>query len=197
MHAQVIANGIAESLGAMTVFFFTSLTIRAVGKAAGVIVEEVRRQFREKKGIMAGTEDPDYAAAVDIATKSALREMILPGIVAVVAPVVVGLAFGKEAVAGLLMVGTIVGVLMAAYLNNAGGAWDNAKKYIEMGAHGGFKAARTTATASMTKSGIGNYRNIIKGSKTDASLSPTPKGLAPQGSAKRDSQLAAQGYKKF
>jgi K(+)-stimulated pyrophosphate-energized sodium pump len=131
---------IGSFLGAMTVFFFTSLTIRAVGKAAGVIVEEVRRQFREKKGIMAGTEDPDYAAAVDIATKSALREMILPGIVAVVAPVVVGLAFGKEAVAGLLMVGTIVGVLMAAYLNNAGGAWDNAKKYIEMGAHGGKRS---------------------------------------------------------
>ncbi len=124
-------------LGAMVVFYFTSLTIRAVGRAAGVIVEEVRRQFREKKGIMSGTEEPDYAAAVDIATKSALKEMILPGLVAVLAPVAIGLTFGKEAVAGLLMVGTIVGVLLAAYLNNSGGAWDNAKKYIEGGAHGG------------------------------------------------------------
>jgi K(+)-stimulated pyrophosphate-energized sodium pump len=127
-------------LGAMVVFFFTSLTIRAVGRAAGVIVEEVRRQFREKKGIMEGTEEPDYAAAVDIATKSALHEMILPGVIAVVSPIIIGLVFGAEAVAGLLMVGTIVGVLLACYLNNAGGAWDNAKKYIETGAHGGKRS---------------------------------------------------------
>ncbi len=131
---------IGAFLGAMVVFFFTSLTIRAVGKAAGVIVEEVRRQFREKKGIMDGTDEPDYAAAVDIATKSALREMIIPGLVAIAAPIVVGVGLGKEAVAGLLMVGTIIGVLLAAYLNNAGGAWDNAKKYIETGAHGGKKS---------------------------------------------------------
>jgi K(+)-stimulated pyrophosphate-energized sodium pump len=131
---------IGAFLGAMVVFFFTSLTIRAVGRAAQVIVEEVRKQFREKKGIMDGTEEPDYAAAVDISTKAALREMVLPGIVAIAAPIAIGLLLGKEAVAGLLMVGTIVGVLMAAYLNNAGGAWDNAKKYIEMGAHGGKKS---------------------------------------------------------
>jgi K(+)-stimulated pyrophosphate-energized sodium pump len=131
---------VGSFLGAMTIFFFTSLTIRAVGKAAGVIVEEVRRQFREKKGIMSGAEEPDYAAAVDIATKSALREMILPGVVAIAAPIFVGLVLGKEAVAGLLMVGTIVGVLMACYMNNAGGAWDNAKKYIEMGNLGGKKS---------------------------------------------------------
>ncbi|MEI8229594.1 MAG: sodium-translocating pyrophosphatase [Candidatus Peregrinibacteria bacterium] len=131
---------IGAFLGAMVVFFFTSLTIRAVGRAASVIVEEVRRQFREKKGIMAGTEDPDYAAAVDIATKSALHEMILPGLVAVLAPIVIGVALGKEAVAGLLMVGTIVGVLMAAYLNNSGGAWDNAKKLIESGLYGGKRS---------------------------------------------------------
>ena len=127
-------------LGAMIIFFFTSLTIRAVGKAAGVIVEEVRRQFRDNKGIMSGASEPDYAAAVDIATKSALREMVLPGLVAVAAPIVIGVVFGKEAVAGLLMVGTIVGVLMACYLNNAGGAWDNAKKYIETGHFGGKKS---------------------------------------------------------
>ena len=127
-------------LGAMVVFFFTSLTIRAVGKAAGVIVEEVRRQFRENKGIMEGHTEPDYAAAVDIATKSALREMVMPGIVAVVSPIAIGVGLGKESVAGLLMVSTIVGVLLACYLNNAGGAWDNAKKFIEMGAHGGKRS---------------------------------------------------------
>lgn len=131
---------IGAFLGAMVVFFFTSLTIRAVGRAAGVIVEEVRKQFREKKGIMDGSEKPDYAAAVDIATKSALREMVLPGIVAVLTPILVGLLLGAEAVAGLLMVSTIIGILMACYLNNAGGAWDNAKKYIESGHHGGKKS---------------------------------------------------------
>ena len=116
-------------LGAMVIFFFTSLTIRAVGRAAGVIVEEVRRQFKTKS-IMDGKDEPDYAACVDIATQSALREMILPGVVAVAAPIIIGLVFGKAAVAGMLMVGTIVGVLMACYLNNAGGAWDNAKKLL-------------------------------------------------------------------
>ena len=131
---------VGSFLGAMVIFLFTSLTIRAVGKAAGVIVEEVRRQFREKKGIMDGSQEPDYAAAVDIATKSALRQMIMPGILAVAAPIIIGLVFGKEAVAGLLMVGTIVGILVACYLNNAGGAWDNAKKYIETGHHGGKKS---------------------------------------------------------
>lgn len=131
---------IGAFLGAMVVFFFTSLTIRAVGRAAGVIVEEVRKQFREKKGIMDGSDQPDYAAAVDIATKSALQEMVLPGIVAVLTPIVVGLLLGAEAVAGLLMVSTIAGILMACYLNNAGGAWDNAKKYIETGHHGGKKS---------------------------------------------------------
>jgi K(+)-stimulated pyrophosphate-energized sodium pump len=127
-------------LGAMVVFFFTSLAIRAVGRAAGVIVEEVRKQFRENKGLMEGTSEPDYAACVDIATRAALKEMVLPGIVAVAAPIIIGLVFRAEAAAGLLMVGTITGVLVAAYLNNAGGAWDNAKKYIEGGSHGGKKS---------------------------------------------------------
>ena len=131
---------IGAFLGAMVVFFFTSLAIRAVGRAAGVIVAEVRRQFREHAGIMQGTEQPDYAACVDIATKSALREMILPGVLAVLAPILVGVIFRAEAVAGLLMVGTIVGVILATYLNNAGGAWDNAKKFIEKGAYGGKKS---------------------------------------------------------
>lgn len=127
-------------LGAMLIFFFTSLAIRAVGRTAGVIVEEVRRQFRENKGIMEGKVEPDYAAAVDISTRAALKEMILPGFVAVAAPILVGLIFRAEALAGLLMIGTIVGVILATYLNNAGGAWDNAKKYIEGGAHGGKRS---------------------------------------------------------
>ncbi len=127
-------------LGAMVVFLFASLAIRAVGRAAGVIVEEVRRQFREKKGIMAGSEKPDYARAVDIATKSALRNMVLPGILAVAAPIIVGLWLRAEAAAGFLMVGTIAGILLAAVLNNSGGAWDNAKKYIEAGHLGGKKS---------------------------------------------------------
>ncbi|MFH0770808.1 MAG: sodium-translocating pyrophosphatase [Candidatus Peregrinibacteria bacterium] len=135
-------------VGAMVVFFFTSLAIRAVGRAAGVIVEEVRKQFREKKGIMEGTVEPDYAAAVDIATKAALKEMVLPGIVAVAAPILVGVILRAEAVAGLLMVGTITGVLLAIYMNNSGGAWDNAKKFIESGAFGGKKSPAHQASVT-------------------------------------------------
>ncbi len=128
---------IGAFFGAVVVFFFTSLTIRAVGRAAGVIVEEVRKQFREHTGIMEGTEEPDYAAAVDIATRGALKEMVLPGLVAVISPIAVGMIFRAEAAAGFLMVGTITGVILAAYMNNSGGAWDNAKKLIESGAYGG------------------------------------------------------------
>jgi K(+)-stimulated pyrophosphate-energized sodium pump len=130
-------------LGVMLVFLFSSLSIRAVGKAAGGIIEEVRRQFRENPGIMTGEVRPDYHRAVDITTRAALREMIVPGILAVGLPVAVGLIFryayggdgneGWASVAGLLMVGTIGGVLVATYLNNSGGAWDNAKKFIESG----------------------------------------------------------------
>ena len=108
-----------------------------MGKAAGAIIVEVRRQFREMPGIMDYSQRPDYARVVDITTRAALREMIPPGVVAVATPLVVGIVLGYEAVAGLLMVGTIAGVLLATYLNNSGGAWDNAKKYIEVGpAHG-------------------------------------------------------------
>jgi len=127
-------------IGGMVVFLFASLAIRAVGKSAGVIVEEVRRQFKAKPGIMAGTDKPDYAAAVDIATVSALRHMIAPGILAIAAPILVGYFLRAEAAAGFVMVGTIVGVLMAIMLNNAGGAWDNAKKFIEKGNFGGKKS---------------------------------------------------------
>jgi K(+)-stimulated pyrophosphate-energized sodium pump len=127
-------------LAAMLVYFFCSLAIRAVSKTATKIIEEVRRQFHEKPGIMQGTEKPDYARAVDITARAALRGMIAPGLLPVLAPIVIGLIFrwipveGYDAamvVAAFLMVGTIGGILMASFMNNGGGAWDNAKKYIE------------------------------------------------------------------
>ena len=118
---------IAALIGSMLVYFFSSLAIRAVGTTAQAIIVEVRRQFREMPGIM------DYARVVDITTRAALRQMILPGVVAVATPIIVGLVLGYEAIAGLLMVGTIAGVMLATVLNNGGGAWDNAKKYIESG----------------------------------------------------------------
>ena len=124
---------IAALIGAMLVYFFSSLAIRAVGTTAQAIIVEVRRQFREMPGIMDYSQRPDYARVVDITTKAALREMIAPGVVAVATPIIVGLLLGAEAVAGMLMVGTIAGVLLATTLNNGGGAWDNAKKYIESG----------------------------------------------------------------
>jgi K(+)-stimulated pyrophosphate-energized sodium pump len=151
-------------IGAMLVFLFASLAIRAVGKAAQVVIEDVRDQFRNDPGILAGTSRPNYGRTVDIVTKSALQQMILPGVLAVGVPIAVGLIFrylfylqvpagfrienlktlplgspilslatGAEVVAGMLMVGTIAGILMALFLNNAGGAWDNAKKFIESG----------------------------------------------------------------
>lgn len=128
---------VAALIGAMLVFFFSGLTMRAVGKAAGKIVEEVRRQFKADAGIMAGTSKPDYAVCVDITTKAALKEMVLPGLLAVIVPILVGVTMKAEAEAGLIMVGTIAGILLATLMNNAGGAWDNAKKYIEMGNLGG------------------------------------------------------------
>ena len=124
---------IAALIGAMLVYFFSSLAIRAVGTTAQAIIVEVRRQFREMPGIMDYSQRPDYARVVDITTKAALREMIAPGVVAVATPIIVGLLLGAEAVAGMLMVGTIAGVMLATVLNNGGGAWDNAKKYIESG----------------------------------------------------------------
>jgi K(+)-stimulated pyrophosphate-energized sodium pump len=134
---------VGAMMGAMLVFLFSSLAIRAVGKAAGAVIADVRAQFKEDAGILAGTSKPDYGRTVDLVTKSALHEMVLPGLLAVGMPVVVGVVFrfvfnaGGETVAAMLMVGTIVGVLMALFLNNGGGAWDNAKKYIEMGFMGG------------------------------------------------------------
>ncbi len=124
---------IAAMIAATLVYFFSSLAIRAVGNTAQSIIVEVRRQFREMPGIMDYTQRPDYARVVDITTKAALKQMILPGMVAVATPIAIGVLLGAEAVAGMLMVGTIAGVLLATVLNNGGGAWDNAKKYIESG----------------------------------------------------------------
>ncbi|SHI62291.1 K(+)-stimulated pyrophosphate-energized sodium pump [Clostridium cavendishii DSM 21758] len=131
---------IAGFIGVMLVFLFSSTAIRAVGRAAQYVIMEVRRQFKEKPGIMDGTEKPDYASCVDIVTKGALKEMVLPGILVIVTPVLVGILLGKEAAAGFLMISTIAGVILALFLNNAGGAWDNAKKFIELGNHGGKKS---------------------------------------------------------
>jgi len=128
---------VGAMIGAMLVFLFSSLAIRAVGKAAYYIVNEVQRQFKEHPGIMAGTEKPDYSRAIDITTRGALKEMVLPGLLAVATPVLVGVFLKAEAAAGQLMVGTIAGVLLATVMNNGGAAWDNAKKWIEAGNLGG------------------------------------------------------------
>ncbi|MBT9329760.1 sodium-translocating pyrophosphatase [Paracidobacterium acidisoli] len=153
-------------LGAMLTYLFSSMAIKAVGRTAQTVIEDVHRQFRENPGIMAGTSQPDYGRCVSIVTGAALREMVMPGVLAVAMPLIVGVTFryfspefhlhdlmsspringvplnlgGAEAVAALLMVGTISGILLAMLMNNGGGAWDNAKKYIESGAHGGKRS---------------------------------------------------------
>ncbi|HEV2405915.1 MAG TPA: sodium-translocating pyrophosphatase, partial [Ktedonobacterales bacterium] len=124
---------IAALLGAMLIFLFSSLAIRAVGNAAQGMITEVRRQFRANPKIMTGEAEPDYARCVDISTSAALRQMVWPGVLVVGMPVLVGVVLGPEAAAGLLMVGTIGGIMMALVMNNGGGAWDNAKKFIEAG----------------------------------------------------------------
>ena len=120
-------------IGAALVFVFASLAMRAVGRAAGDMIEEVRRQFRNDPGIMAGTSTPNYTTCVDIAVRASLREMIAPGLLAVAVPILVGIVLRWEGAAGMLMIGTIAGILVANVLNNGGGAWDNAKKMIEAG----------------------------------------------------------------
>jgi K(+)-stimulated pyrophosphate-energized sodium pump len=152
-------------LGAMLVFLFSSMAIKAVGRAAQTVIQDVHEQFRENPGIMQGTSEPDYGRCVRIVTGAALKEMVLPGVLVVAMPLVVGLIFrhfgsefdttmtagpilrgvpinlsGAEAVAALLMVGTISGIMMAMLMNNGGGAWDNAKKLIETGMYGGKRS---------------------------------------------------------
>ncbi len=124
-------------IGGMLPFLFSAITMSAVGKAAFSMIEEVRRQFREMPGIMEGKDKPDYRRCVDISTSAALKEMIIPGLLAVVVPLIVGFVLGKEALGGLQAGALVTGVLMAIFMSNAGGAWDNAKKYIEGGTHGG------------------------------------------------------------
>lgn len=124
-------------IGGMLPFLFSALTMKSVGKAAFQMIEEVRRQFKSNPKIMEGTEKPDYAKCVDISTAAALREMIFPGLLAVVSPIVTGIFLGVEALGGLLAGSLVTGVLLAIMMSNAGGAWDNAKKYIEVGNNGG------------------------------------------------------------
>jgi len=124
-------------IGAMTTFVFCAMTMKAVGRSAKGMVEEVRRQFREKPGIMQGTDTPDYAAPVAISTKAAQKEMIAPALLALLVPLGTGLVLGVGGVMGLLVGALTSGFCVAVFMANAGGAWDNAKKYIESGAHGG------------------------------------------------------------
>jgi K(+)-stimulated pyrophosphate-energized sodium pump len=124
-------------IGAMMAFLFCSMAMKAVGRAAGAMVEEVRRQFKAKPGIMAGTDKPDYAQCVEISTKGAQREMMLPSLLAIAVPVATGLVLGVSGVMGMLAGALTAGFSLACMLNNSGGAWDNAKKHIEKGNYGG------------------------------------------------------------
>ena len=124
-------------IGACLPFVFAALTMNSVGRAAQSVVLEVRRQFKEIAGLMDGKADPDYARCVDLCTKASLKEMVVPTVIAVVTPIVVGMILGYKGVVGLLAGATVTGFLMAIYMANAGGAWDNAKKYIEAGNFGG------------------------------------------------------------
>ena len=132
--AKVVAG---MFIGGAIPFLIGALTMKSVGKAAFIMIQEIRRQFREIPGIMEGTADPDSARCIDISTQAALKEMVLPGVVAVVAPIVVGYLMGKEALGGMLAGALLSGVLVALLMANAGGAWDNAKKEIEDGKLGG------------------------------------------------------------
>ncbi len=133
-------------IGAMLPFLFSAFTMNSVGRAANQMIEEVRRQFREDSGIMAGTSKPDYARCVSISTGAALKEMVIPAIMALIAPILIGLLLGPAALGGMLAGALAAGVLLAIMMANAGGAWDNAKKYVEGGAYGG-KGSDTHAAA--------------------------------------------------
>ena len=130
----------------MLPFMFSAFTMNSVGRAANEMIEEVRRQFRRDEGILVGTSKPDYAHCVDISTRSALKEMIIPGLMAIIAPLVVGVVLGPEALGGMLAGALASGVLLALMMANAGGAWDNAKKYVEEGNYGGKGSETHKAT---------------------------------------------------
>ena len=143
MNPKVLAG---MFLGSMMAFMFCGLTMNAVGRAAGHMVEEVRRQFKEIKGILTGEAQPDYARCVEISTKGAQHEMVLPAVLAIIAPILTGLIFGVTGVVGLLIGGLSTGFVLAVFMANAGGAWDNAKKFIEEGNHGGKGSEAHKAT---------------------------------------------------
>lgn len=141
-------------IGGMLTFLFSAMTMESVSKAAHEMIEEVRRQFHEDAGILKGTSRPDYASCVSISTSAALKEMFLPGLMAVLAPITVGLILGPDALGGLLTGALLTGVLMAIFMSNSGGAWDNAKKYIEEGNHGG--KGSTTHKAAVVGDTVGD-----------------------------------------
>ena len=128
---------VAILIGAMLPFFFTALTIRSVGSAANKMIENVRSQFKNDPGILAGTSKPNYIECVDISTKAALHEMVAPALIALISPILTGLLLGTQGLAGMLMGGLVSAIMLAVFMANAGGAWDNAKKFIESGEHGG------------------------------------------------------------
>ncbi|HON52903.1 MAG TPA: sodium/proton-translocating pyrophosphatase, partial [Bacteroidales bacterium] len=141
-------------IGAMMAFVFCAMTMKAVGRAAGSMVDEVRRQFKEIPGIMEGTGTPDYARCVAISTKGAQREMLVPSLLAIAVPLVVGILLGVAGVIGLLMGGLVTGFTLAVMLNNSGGAWDNAKKFVEKGNYGG--KGSDTHKAAVTGDTVGD-----------------------------------------
>jgi K(+)-stimulated pyrophosphate-energized sodium pump len=141
-------------IGAMLPYLFTSLTMKSVGKAANKMIDEVRRRFKENPNIMEKGDKPDYARCVDISTKAALKEMILPAIISVVSPIVIGLLFGAQGLGGLLVGSLASSIMLAVFMANAGGAWDNAKKYIEEGNYGG--KGSETHKAAVTGDTVGD-----------------------------------------
>lgn len=143
-------------LGAMVVLFCASLTMTSVGKAAGKMVEEIRRQFKEIKGLLEGTAEPDTQRCIEISTQAALREMILPGVIAILAPVVIGFGLGPSVLGGTLAGALITGVTLALLMANAGGAWDNAKKYIEQGKISGVSKGSSTHEAAVIGDTVGD-----------------------------------------
>lgn len=152
-------------IGAMLPYLFSALTITSVGKAANKMIDEVRTQFKEDPGIMEGTSKPNYARCVDISTTAALKEMILPGIIAVVSPIVIGFVFGVEGLGGALIGGLVSAIMLAVFMANSGGAWDNAKKYIEKGNFGG--KGSETHKAAVTGDTVGDPLKDTAGPSMD------------------------------